>query len=131
MTDASENSQENGGSPQLPADAGMDRAKLADLHDSLGDQDFREVLETFLEDAPRSIQLIAEQARETNYTEVRRIAHALKSSSALFGALRLAGLCKAIEEAAANGKPAGVGDIAELAKAFHRVNIFFDEYLSK
>ncbi len=68
---------------------------LVDMLDEIGPEVFVDVLELYLKDAPpraRSLDRLGD-------TELRREAHGLRGSAASIGAIRLASLCEALEEA--------------------------------
>ena len=57
----------------------------------------------YLADAPRLIKTMADAVAGADCDAVQRAAHALKSSSANLGAVRLAQLCREMEEEARTG----------------------------
>ena len=58
-----------------------------------------ELIDLYLEDAPRRIASLHEAAAVADEKGLRRAAHTLKGSSANLGALRIAELCEQIERA--------------------------------
>lgn len=58
-----------------------------------------EMIDCYLEDAPKLIQAIATAIAQGDTTTLRRAAHTLKSSSATLGAKNLARICKELEAA--------------------------------
>ncbi len=91
-------------------DPTLDPAALADLLETVGgDREFlAELIETYLGDSPGLFGELRAGLAEGDAAAVRRAAHTLKSTSATFGATRLAGICRDIEAAAA------ADDLAEL-----------------
>lgn len=82
----------------------LDEATLADLRVLLED-DFRDLIETFLEDAhQRHAELVALLAQpQADAPTLRSTAHSFKGSSLNVGATRLADLCRRLEDMAAAG----------------------------
>ena len=73
---------------------------IAALIDDLGDADtVRVLIETFLSELGSRAELLVADSRLHSTEDSRRAAHTLKSTSALIGAERLAGLCAEFEEA--------------------------------
>jgi HPt (histidine-containing phosphotransfer) domain-containing protein len=61
------------------------------------------VIERYLEDAPKLLQLIATSVAQEDASELERAAHSLKSTSAMLGAKSLAQLCGDLEAIAHTG----------------------------
>lgn len=83
----------------------IDEAGFGQLLETVaGDEEFlAELIGTYLADSPNLLAQMR-SAIESGETEtLRRAAHTLKSTSATFGASRLAGLAREIETAAAAG----------------------------
>lgn len=78
----------------------IDTEILGELEEAIGQDAIKRILNVFLEelDAQLSEILICTEAQQTN--RIVDIAHALKSTSATFGATELAGLALRIEVAA-------------------------------
>jgi HPt (histidine-containing phosphotransfer) domain-containing protein len=76
-----------------------------------GDREFvRELIGEYLSDAPGQIAAL----RDATGDELVRAAHTLKSTSATFGAARLAAICSDLERAARDGdRPADLVAAAE------------------
>jgi HPt (histidine-containing phosphotransfer) domain-containing protein len=83
----------------------LDQRALDDLRESVGDDDafLSELIDEFLEDAPRQLETLREAAAAGDGTKARRAAHTLKGNGRTFGAAELAQLCQEAEAAAANG----------------------------
>jgi CheY-like chemotaxis protein len=71
-----------------------------------------ELIDTFLEDAPRLIDELNRAVEEENIPEVHRLAHSLKSNGADYGATRFAELCKELEMDARSGSLNGASWLA-------------------
>ena len=111
-------------------DGTIDRAVFEELKLTAGADFVRELVDTFLGEAPG---MIAELERSLDASEAdrfRRVAHSLKSNSNTFGATRLAAMAKSLElggVAAARdggGAPLGAlsGEYARVAKALSELN---------
>jgi HPt (histidine-containing phosphotransfer) domain-containing protein len=77
----------------------VDQARWDDLVLSLGDA-VVEIVETYLADTPIKIAEIRTAISDGDFDTASRVAHSIKSSSGIFGAPGLVGLCKALEQAA-------------------------------
>lgn len=80
-----------------------------------------ELIDLFLDDAPKKIQHIEELLTCKNYTEIAREIHSLKGSCSNLGALQLTQHCKAMEKALL------IGDYEELPSLLEKI---LDEYAS-
>jgi HPt (histidine-containing phosphotransfer) domain-containing protein len=89
----------------------------------VGDADFiNELIDTFLEDAPRMLNELRLSLAEGNTERFRRTAHSLKSNSNTFGALVLADLAKELEFIGRDNQLDRVGDkLQELSMEYTRV----------
>lgn len=88
----------------LPAEH-LDEAALAELQNLLEDE-FRDLLETFLDDARLRRSDLAERIVAGVADDIRRSAHSFKGSSLNVGALRLSAFCKQLEDSARLGETA-------------------------
>ncbi|MFM9886446.1 MAG: ATP-binding protein [Burkholderiales bacterium] len=79
------------------------------------------VVGKYLTAAPQLIQTIRESTRSGDIDALERAAHTLKSSSTTVGALRLAALCRAIEEQARARTTPDPGRVDELSSVMSRV----------
>src|SRR2546426_291683 len=88
-----------------------------------GQQDFvARIVSLYLSNAPGMMKELLEAAERGETTTVYRMAHSLKSSSAMIGALRLSELCKKVEaraRQAAEGE--GVEGLHEIEAEYGRV----------
>src|SRR5262249_10527031 len=89
--------------PEPPAEgsrrsAALDLQVLRELEAELGGADgVRQVIVTFLEGSPRFIAGLRDAAARNDAAGMRQAAHALKSSSALVGAIALSTRCEELE----------------------------------
>jgi CheY-like chemotaxis protein/HPt (histidine-containing phosphotransfer) domain-containing protein len=85
---------------------------LADLEAAVGDPSFvRELISTFLSDAPRLVGTLRSSLEECNCEQLRRAAHTLKSNGRTFGAAALASLSEELEISALAGRLAGADEL--------------------
>jgi HPt (histidine-containing phosphotransfer) domain-containing protein len=100
----------------------LDMTTFEELKEMSGADFIDELVDTFLEDAPKLINEM-KTALETKDAETfRRAAHSLKSNSATFGATRLSALAKEIELLARENKLEEAGSrLASLQEAFQIV----------
>jgi HPt (histidine-containing phosphotransfer) domain-containing protein len=77
----------------------INQEAFAELWEDLGeDADaLQEIVEIFLEDAPKQITSARQALVNHNNKELSRIAHTLKGSSLYYGADRLANVCRELE----------------------------------
>jgi HPt (histidine-containing phosphotransfer) domain-containing protein len=83
----------------------LDARTLDELRANVGDDPafVAELIEEFIEEAPRQLQVLREAATTGEAEAVRRAAHTLKGNARMFGAEGLASLCLEAETAAAAG----------------------------
>jgi histidine phosphotransfer protein HptB len=79
------------------ADAAIDRATYTALTETTGDDFVRELVDTFLVEAPAMLDELRAAYAAGNADTFRRAAHSLKSNANTFGALTLARLAKHLE----------------------------------
>ena len=96
----------------------LDDAVLAELRESTGgDDDFvRELVEAYVSEATRYLDAMTAAIGAADAPAIVRPAHALKSSSATLGAMRLAAVSRAIEEA---GRAGRIDDLAVHVEQAH------------
>ena len=90
----------------LTAEVVLSRHALDELRLLVGDQDthvLNELIEGYINDLPKQAQALQQALAVEDWVALRRIAHTLKSSSAMFGALRLTSLCQTLEIIAVPG----------------------------
>jgi HPt (histidine-containing phosphotransfer) domain-containing protein len=104
----------------------IDAATFADLQDSAGADFVAELVDTFLEEAPRMLAELRSAATTGKPDALRRTAHSLKSNANTFGANRLGVLAREIE---LNGLPIGGGEqaLADLEREYERVSVRLKE----
>jgi HPt (histidine-containing phosphotransfer) domain-containing protein len=102
------------------SDATIDLATFAELQDTAGSDFVKELVQTFLEEAPAMLKELREALAAGDADAFRRAAHSLKSNSLTFGALALAALAR---EQELGGLPAAQRSnaIDALAQEYHRV----------
>jgi CheY-like chemotaxis protein/HPt (histidine-containing phosphotransfer) domain-containing protein len=83
----------------------LDIPTLRKLLELLGGdfKNLKELMDSFLEDAPRLLAELEAATANANATEVRRLSHGLKSNGVDIGAVRFAELCKTLEHASKGG----------------------------
>jgi HPt (histidine-containing phosphotransfer) domain-containing protein len=98
----------------------VDDTAFAELQESAGADFVQELVDTFLEEAPRMLEELREAAAAGRADAFRRAAHSLKSNANTFGALGLGVLARELE---LNGVPEGGADraLATLADEYARV----------
>ncbi|HJP99029.1 MAG TPA: ATP-binding protein [Rhodanobacteraceae bacterium] len=101
----------------IPPDT-LDTATLVDLEDIMGDE-LSTLVDTYLRDGDVRLRNLREAADRGDSTEVGKLAHSLKSSSANLGAMPLANRARQVEEAARNGTLANPSNsVAALEKLY-------------
>jgi signal transduction histidine kinase/CheY-like chemotaxis protein/uncharacterized membrane protein affecting hemolysin expression len=101
--------------------AALDPGALDVLREVIGGEakDFRDLLDTFLEDGPSLIQSLTSGLAAADAAGMRRAAHTLKSSAADFGALALSSLCAQMEMHARSGElTSAEKDVSDIEIAF-------------
>jgi len=102
-------------------DSVIDQAVYAELEDTASAEFVAELVDTFLEEAPRMLAEIRGARAENNAERFRRAAHSLKSNSNTFGALRLAALARELELKGLDADPArDTGALATLEAEYAR-----------
>ncbi len=76
------------------SDATIDLATFAELQDTAGADFVRELVQTFLEEAPTMLNELRDALAAGNADAFRRAAHSLKSNSQTFGALALGAMAR-------------------------------------
>ena len=92
----------------------IDWARVSELRDEVGAEDFDEVVELFLEEVDEAI---AASRDLTDLSELETQCHFLKGSALNIGFRDLANLCQTGEAAAAAGQGADV-DIAAIVQSY-------------
>jgi HPt (histidine-containing phosphotransfer) domain-containing protein len=85
----------------------IDAATYADLQAAAGEDFARELIDTFLQEAPPMLAALRSALAAGTAEAFRRSAHSLKSNAHTFGALALAALARDLELQGLAGMPAG------------------------
>jgi signal transduction histidine kinase/DNA-binding response OmpR family regulator len=123
--------------PAQPSQAGkdsLDLDTLARLLSELGGEFnlLAELIQSFLEDAPRLLTELDTYATSRNPEGTRRIAHSLKSNTADLGAKEMYALCKDLEALAKEGILDRASEMTEMIKIeYDRVQSRLNEILSQ
>jgi PAS domain S-box-containing protein len=89
-----------------------DPVDLSQLEAEVGDPSFvRELISTFLSDAPGLVGTLRSSLEQGDVEELRRAAHTLKSNGRTFGATELAVLSEELEQSAQAGTLAGAAEL--------------------
>jgi HPt (histidine-containing phosphotransfer) domain-containing protein len=102
--------------------ATIDTATFEELKATAGADFVRELIDTFLEEAPRMLDDLRSALAENDAERFRRVAHSLKSNSNTFGALPLGTLARTLELGGiAPVRDAGGAPLETLAAEYDRV----------
>lgn len=108
---------------QTSAQSSLDDAILAPMRSKRPDLLAR-IIKTYLEHAPTLLAALTQAADSADCTEMSRIAHSLKSSSANLGARSVSALCRKLETAAGGTQTDQAVILArEVVSAFSAVRI--------
>lgn len=88
----------------------IDQTTFNELKQMSGDDFINELIDTFLEDAPKMIAEIKSAYTANNAEVFRRAAHSMKSNANTFGASQLALLAKELEMLGKENKLSETGD---------------------
>ncbi len=100
----------------------IDRTTFNELKQMSGEDFINELIDTFLEDAPKMIAEIKSALAANNVDTFRRAAHSMKSNAATFGASHLAALAKELEMLGKENKLHEIGDrLKSLDEAYESV----------
>jgi signal transduction histidine kinase/CheY-like chemotaxis protein/HPt (histidine-containing phosphotransfer) domain-containing protein len=117
---------------QLEQKVPIDVTVLNRLRSAMGDtgaQLMRDLIDIFLDDAPKKVADIVAAARLQDAQTMRDAAHPLKSSSASLGAKAFSELCQQLEEMGITQNLEGAGEAAEaLAAEYERVRNALVQY---
>ena len=106
----------------------LDEARMRDLTENLGDG-LAEVIETYLEDAPRLIEEMRRAYQLDDSGALQRLAHTLKSNSGIFGAAQMVRLCRDIEADARGGWQMGRDHLEAISREYKKVQDVLHLYL--
>ena len=95
----------------------LSKAAIAQLRD-LGDGDdlLIEIIDLFNAETPKRLDAMADAVVVANCTELARVSHSLKSSSANIGALKLYAVCVEIEATSRGGGTDGMAAAVAVAR---------------
>ncbi|HVE49119.1 MAG TPA: Hpt domain-containing protein [Casimicrobiaceae bacterium] len=82
------------------ADDAIDTSTFRSLEEAAGATFVSELAGTFLDEAPRMLKALDAALAARDAEALRRTAHSLKSNALTFGAIRLAGLARELEQSA-------------------------------
>ena len=100
----------------------IDKTTFDELKQMSGEDFINELIDTFLEDAPKLMDELKSALHANNADTFRRAAHSMKSNAATFGASQLATLAKELEMLGKENKLNETGDrLGELQEAFASV----------
>ena len=100
----------------------IDKTTFDELKQMSGDDFINELIDTFLEDAPKMIAEIKSGLAANNADTFRRAAHSMKSKAATFGASQLAAMAKDLEMLGKENKLHETGDrLRALEEAYESV----------
>lgn len=113
-----------------PIDAYLDVALLGELK-TLLDDDFPDLIETFLADARIRVRELETTLASGDTDALRQAAHTFKGSSLNVGAWQIAELCRELEALARSARTQGASDLVErIESALSRVEqLLRDHYL--
>ena len=104
------------------ADPTIDLATYKELQDTAGADFVKELVDTFLEEAPTMLSDMGAALASKDADKFRRAAHSLKSNSNTFGALGLAAIAKSLELGGLDSAlAAGARALEALALEYSRV----------
>jgi CheY-like chemotaxis protein len=111
--------------PRVPAvDVSLDRETIAQLADDLGDAGLvADAVTIFLEELPGRLVAIHRACGADAVDDVKSVAHSLKGSAAMLGAVRLSSLCAQMETAASESV------LSELTSEAEQVETLMRDYL--
>ncbi|AFZ58647.1 response regulator [Anabaena cylindrica FACHB-243] len=98
----------------------IDHSILEDLRNmagSEGDRLIAELIQVYLEDAPARIQAIQDALTSENITNLKKMAHALRSPSVSIGAVNLGKICETLEDTAQHLSLAQITDLVNRIKS--------------
>jgi CheY-like chemotaxis protein len=95
----------------------IERSVLARLRQTLGDDSTRQLIGTFLAEAPTLLGRLRSAAHADDGETLRTAAHTLKSNAATFGAMALSEIARIIERAAVEGSTEGAAELVTRAEA--------------
>jgi CheY-like chemotaxis protein len=106
----------------------VDQTRMQDLLDSLGVESLADVIDSYLEDSPGLIDEMQASFARSDWDDLQRVAHSLKSSSGIFGAQEMVALCRALEISAREQALTAPGPFGSIREAFEKVRVVLDLY---
>lgn len=104
----------------------IDTKVLQSFRDMMGENGWEivaEMIDCYLEDAPKLIEAISQAVAQADATRLRSCAHTLKSSSATLGATTLSHLCKELEVISQTENISLVDKVPQLEAKFAKVKV--------
>src|SRR5262245_37198680 len=102
----------------------IDQAVYAELRATTGAEFVGELVDTFLQDAPRMLAELRSAFDDGHADRFRRAAHSLKSNANTFGAAQLANLARALELRGLDVEPPrNVTTLADLEAVYARTAV--------
>ena len=103
-------------------DATIDAVTFAELQCAAGADFVKELIDTFLEEAPPMLEELRDTLAAGNADAFRRAAHTLKSNSNTFGALALGGLARELElNGLDHARRSNAGSLEAISREYARV----------
>lgn len=100
----------------------IDRRTFEELQATAGDDFVRELVDTFLVEAPQMLNDLRQAFAEGDANRFRRVAHSLKSNSNTFGATTLGALARDLELEGLDGlRETGAERLAALEREYSQV----------
>ena len=98
----------------------LDPSVLACLREACGDDMIAEIVDLFVVDVPQRLSTLTAAIASTSARHVSREAHGLKNSAVAVGAMRMASICDALEQAARAGSLTDAANqCARIEREFH------------
>lgn len=114
---------------QPPADV---RATVSQLAAELGDDAAVELIQAFLADTPDRLAEVRSLAGGPDQVTLRRVAHSLKGSAALFGAFELETAARRLEETARLSETEAQAAVSDaLLRAYETVRPLLEQLLAE
>ena len=99
----------------------LDLSTFEELKQMSGTDFIDELVDTFLEDAPKLIRELSSALQAQDSASFRRAAHSLKSNAATFGANHLSALAKELETLGKENKLGDIGNQLQTLEATYQV----------
>lgn len=108
----------------------IDIDNLAMLKEVIGD-DLKDILQSFVDIAPGTVELIQQAINEDNAADLRLHAHTLKGSAANIGGVNLPDLSLKLENAGKEGQTTGLdAELAAVIDETQSVLSFLNQYIA-